>query len=96
MSTVGEDKAKRKAAQQRVTAYHEQQLAELQAHVRAALDAHARGETDAFDVDDVIHHYTRVARAVEDLRDAGQSGGHRVAARRRGCSRRSHQLVAGR
>jgi len=64
MSTVGEDKAKRKAAQQRVTAYHEQQLAELQAHVRAALDAHARGETDAFDVDDVIHHYTRAARAL--------------------------------
>jgi hypothetical protein len=55
-------KAERRAARALIGAYHEARLAELIEHVRAALAHYDAGEIDAFDVDDVIHNYTRSAR----------------------------------
>jgi hypothetical protein len=46
-------KAERRAARERVSAYHQAQLAELLSHVGAAIDAYA--------VDETIHHYHRAA-----------------------------------
>lgn len=57
-----EAKAKRRAATEKVGAYHEARLAEVQDHVRKALAAFDAGELDAFEVDAVIHQYTRAAR----------------------------------
>jgi hypothetical protein len=55
-------KAQRRAAREAVAAYHEEELAKLLENVRdgfARLDA---GESDAFDLDDLIHHYKRAAQ----------------------------------
>lgn len=62
MSTPAEAKAKRRAARAFVGSYHEARLAEIQDRVREALAAADAGELDAFEVDDVIHRYTRSAR----------------------------------
>lgn len=43
-------------------AYHEARLAELLEHVREACSDYDAGRLDAFEVDSVIHHYTRAAR----------------------------------
>jgi len=55
-------KAERRAARDRVSRYHEAQLAKLLAHVRAGFHAHEAGRIDVFELDDVIHHYHRAAR----------------------------------
>lgn len=55
-------KAERRAARDRVGAYHEAQLANLLAHVRDGFDAYESRHIDAFELDDVIHHYQRAAR----------------------------------
>ncbi|OHV00491.1 hypothetical protein [Mycobacterium talmoniae] len=55
-------KAERRAARERVGAYHEQQLAELIEHVAGAVDRYRTGEADAYAVDEAIHHYHRAAR----------------------------------
>lgn len=55
-------RSRRRAARQIIGAYHEQQLRALLERVRegfARLDA---GELDAFELDDLIHHYKRSAR----------------------------------
>ena len=57
-----DSKAERRAARARVGAYHEAKLVELIEHVRQALARYEAGEIDAFDLDDVIHHYKRAAR----------------------------------
>jgi len=54
-------KAERRAARERVSAYHQSQLAELLSHVGAALDRYRAGEIDAYAVDETIHHYHRAA-----------------------------------
>jgi hypothetical protein len=54
-------KAERNAARQRVSAYHESQLAELISHVGVAIDSYRGGELDAYAVDETIHHYHRAA-----------------------------------
>ncbi len=53
--------AGRRAAHQRVSAYHESQLAELISHVEAAIDRYRGAEIDAYAVDEIIHHYHRAA-----------------------------------
>jgi hypothetical protein len=56
------ERAQRRAARKAIAAYHEEQLRALLEHVRegfARLDA---GEIDAFELDDIIHHYKRSAR----------------------------------
>jgi len=56
------EKARRRAAAERLGNYHECELRQLLEHVRdgfAQLDA---GEIDAFELDDLIHRYKRSAR----------------------------------
>jgi hypothetical protein len=54
-------KAERRAAHERVSAYHRAQLAELQSHVGVAIDRYRAGKVDACAVDKTIHHYHRAA-----------------------------------
>ena len=54
-------KAERRAARERVSAYHQSQLAELLSHVGAAIDRYRVGEIDAYATDETIHHYHRAA-----------------------------------
>ena len=54
-------KAERRAARERVSAYHQAQLAQLLSHVVAAIDRYRVGEIDANDMDETIHHYHRAA-----------------------------------
>jgi PAS domain-containing protein len=68
----GGDRAQRRAARETIVRYHEEQLLLLLERVRdgfARLDA---GEIDAFDLDDLIHRYTRWAR--ELWKFCGQTG----------------------
>lgn len=55
-------KAARRAARELVGDYHGARLAELIEHVRDAIARYDAGETDAFELDDVIRHYKRAAR----------------------------------
>jgi len=54
-------KAERRAARERISAYHQSQLAELLGHVEAAIDRYRTGEIDAYAVDETIQHYHRAA-----------------------------------
>jgi hypothetical protein len=54
-------KAERRAARERISAYHQSQLAELLGHVGAAIDRYRTGEIDAYAVDETIQHYHRAA-----------------------------------
>lgn len=54
-------KAERRAARERVSAYHQAQLAGLLGHVAAAIDRYRAGEIGARDADEAIHHYHRAA-----------------------------------
>ena len=53
--------AERRAALERVSAYHQAQLAELLSHAGAAIDRYRAGEIDAYAMDETIHHYHRAA-----------------------------------
>ncbi|WP_028476842.1 hypothetical protein [Nocardia sp. CNY236] len=66
-------KAQRRAARERVTAYHEARLGELIAHVEQAVAQFRAGELDAFEVDTVIHQYHRATQKLWVFCD--QSGG---------------------
>jgi hypothetical protein len=50
-------KAERRTARERVSAYHQAQLAGLLSHIAAAIDRYRDGEIDACPVDETIHHY---------------------------------------
>ncbi len=54
-------KAERRAARERVSAYHESQLAGLLGRVGAEIDRYRAGEIDAYAADEAIHHYHRAA-----------------------------------
>ena len=66
--------AERRAARERVGAYHQAQLAELLSHVGAAIDRYRTGEIDAYAVDETIHRYHRAAA------DSGSSASPAAAA----------------
>ena len=55
-------KAQRRADRDRVGAYHDQQLAKLLEHVREGFARWDAGEINAFELDEVIHHYKRAAQ----------------------------------
>ena|SRR5213082_2005708 len=55
-------KSERRAAREKVAAYHEAQLDGLIGRVAEAVDRHRAGEVDAFEVDEVIHQYHRATR----------------------------------
>lgn len=69
-------KAERRAARERVSAYHEARLGELLTHVEAALDRWRTGEIDAVDADETIHHYHLAARKLWTFCFSGGSGAH--------------------
>jgi hypothetical protein len=50
-------KAERRAARAAVGAYHQAELAGLIEHVREGLARYDAGEIDAFELDELIHHY---------------------------------------
>jgi hypothetical protein len=67
-----EEKARRRAARETIAVYHEQQLGLLLDHVRNGFSRWDAGEIDAFELDDLIHHYKRSAR--ELWKFCGSSG----------------------
>lgn len=59
---AGPSKAERRAARAAVGAYHEAELARLIDHVREGLARYDAGEIDAFELDELIHHYKRATQ----------------------------------
>jgi hypothetical protein len=55
-------KAERRAARAAVGAYHEQELARLIDRVREGLARFDAGKIDAFELDELIHHYKRATQ----------------------------------
>src|SRR5918992_3056827 len=55
-------KAERRAARAAVGAYHDAELARLIDHVREGLERYDAGEIDAFELDELIHHYKRATQ----------------------------------
>ena len=58
----GRTKAQRRADSETVRRYHETELAKLLEHVREGFRRYDAGEIDAFELDDLIHHYKRAAQ----------------------------------
>jgi hypothetical protein len=54
-------KPKWQAARERVSAYHQAELAELLTKVTAAVDRYRAGEINVCTLDETIHHYHRAA-----------------------------------
>src|SRR5919108_6401981 len=52
-------KVKRRADRATLATYHEAKLADLLEHVRAGFVAYDSGEINAFELDELIHHYKR-------------------------------------
>jgi hypothetical protein len=59
---TGPSKAERRAARAAVGAYHEAELARLLEHVREGLERYDASEIDAFELDELIHHYKRATQ----------------------------------
>jgi hypothetical protein len=69
-------KAERRAARERVSAYHESQLAGLLGYVGAEIDRYRAGEIDAYAADETIHHYHRAAAELWKFCFARGGGAH--------------------
>jgi len=69
-------KAERRAARERVSAYHQSQLAELLNHVAAVIDRYRAGEIDAYAADETIHHYHCAAAGLWKFCFARGGGAH--------------------
>jgi hypothetical protein len=69
-------KAERRAARERVSAYHESQLAGLLGRVGAEIDRYRAGEIDAYAADEAIHHYHRAAAELWKFCFARGGGAH--------------------
>src|SRR5580704_17483208 len=69
-------KAERRAARERVSAYHESQLAGLLGHVGAEIDRYRAGEIDAYAADETIHRYHRAAAELWKFCFARGGGAH--------------------
>jgi hypothetical protein len=54
--------SQRRAAHERVSAYHEARLGELIKRVHDSIDRFQAGELDAFETDQVIFQYSRAAK----------------------------------
>lgn len=55
-------KAERRADREAVGSYHEAELAKLLERVRSEFASYDAGTIDAFELDDLIHHYKRAAQ----------------------------------
>jgi hypothetical protein len=75
----GPSKAERRAARAAVGAYHEAELARLLDHVRQGLARYDAGEIDAFEVDELIHHYKRAAQKLWTFCTGGGAHVHSTA-----------------
>ena len=75
----GDERARRRAARELVAAYHEEQLQALLERVRVGFARLDAGEIDAFDLDDLIHHYKRAARELWKFCGASGSEWERAA-----------------
>jgi hypothetical protein len=64
-------KSARRAARELVSTYHEAKLAGLIEHVRDAFARYDAGGLDAFELDDVIHHYKFAASGTYAAISAG-------------------------
>jgi hypothetical protein len=53
------ERARRRAARELIGRYHEEQLLGLVDHVRPGIAQLDAGEIDAFELDDLIHHYKK-------------------------------------
>jgi hypothetical protein len=62
-----------------VGAYHEAELARLIGHVREGLARYDAGEIDAFELDDLIHHYKRAAQKLWTFCTGGGAHVHATA-----------------
>jgi hypothetical protein len=69
-------KTGRRIASQQVAAYHQARLDELVGHIAAAVDGWRAGSMDAYDVDQVLHHYQRAARELWKFCWGTGGGGH--------------------
>jgi hypothetical protein len=69
-------KAERRAARERVSAYHESQLAGLLGHVGAEIDRYRAGEIDAYAADETIHHHHCAAAELWKFCFARGGGAH--------------------
>jgi hypothetical protein len=69
-------KAGRRTARERVSAYHQSQLAELLGHVGAAIGRYRAGEIDAYAANQMIRHYHRTAGELWKFRFARGGGTH--------------------
>jgi hypothetical protein len=58
------EKKRRRAARVVLGTYHEAELAALLERVAEAIERYRAGEIDAFDLDEVIHRYSKAARAL--------------------------------
>src|SRR3954452_7937749 len=67
-------KAQRRADRELVGTYHDEQLAKLLEHVRDGFARWDADEIDAFELDEVIHHYKRAAQKLWSTCVGG--GGH--------------------
>jgi hypothetical protein len=68
--------AERRAARERVSVYHESQLAELLGRVRVEIDRYRAGEIDAYAADETIHMYHRAAAELWKFCFARGGGAH--------------------
>ncbi len=68
--------AERRAARERVSAYHQSQLAELLSHLGAEVDRYRAGEIDACAADETIHRYHRAAAELWKFCFARGGGAH--------------------
>jgi hypothetical protein len=57
-----DEKAERRAAREVIAAYHQEQLGVLLEHVRSGFAQLDAGAIDEFELDSVIHHYSRSAK----------------------------------
>lgn len=55
-------KAERRAAREKVAAYHEEQLGRLVEHLVSAMESFRSANLSAFDVDEVVFQYSRAAK----------------------------------
>ena len=76
----GGERARRRAAREVIGRYQEQQLRLLLERVRDGFQRLDAGEIDAFELDELIHRYTRSAR--ELWKFCGQSGSEWLTAAR--------------
>ncbi len=66
-------KAERRAASERVAAYHEARLGELIEYITAAIDGYRAGEIDAYTVDGGGTHIEFIAHVLDRMATDGET-----------------------